>query len=138
VHRNDFKTVARLRVAEARCLLDAGHYAGAYYLCGYAVECALKAVIAKQFRQHSWPDRNLVRDIYTHDTSKLLGLAGLTQDQKQKASADQRFAINWVLVTDWSEQSRYIAAGSARDAADLYKAICERNHGVLPWLRNWW
>jgi HEPN domain-containing protein len=29
-------------------LLEAGLYAGAYYLAGYAVECALKACIAKK------------------------------------------------------------------------------------------
>jgi hypothetical protein len=47
MNRNDFQKISRLRVKEAKALLDNGYPAGAYYLMGYAVECALKACIAK-------------------------------------------------------------------------------------------
>ena len=40
MNRPQFQNVTKLRVKEARVLLDAAQYAGAYYLIGYAVECA--------------------------------------------------------------------------------------------------
>jgi hypothetical protein len=43
--RNDLKELAKLRLAEAETLYHAGYYDGATYLCGYAVEFALKATL---------------------------------------------------------------------------------------------
>ncbi len=40
----DFQSFSRIRVNEAKALLHLKHYSGAYYLAGYAVECALKAL----------------------------------------------------------------------------------------------
>ena len=51
LNRDNLQRVSDLRAEEARLLLDNGHYPGAYYLLGYAVECALKACIAKQVRE---------------------------------------------------------------------------------------
>ncbi len=45
--RNELKELAKLRLAEAEKLCDAGYYDGAAYLCGYAVEFALKARICR-------------------------------------------------------------------------------------------
>jgi len=42
--------VARAREREAKALLAASEWSGAYYLSGYAVECGLKAVLASQFK----------------------------------------------------------------------------------------
>jgi HEPN domain-containing protein len=56
-----------MRAEDARILLAAGRYAAAFYMCGYAVECALKACIAKQTREYEFPDLKQVRDSYTHD-----------------------------------------------------------------------
>jgi hypothetical protein len=47
IYRRDFRTLAELRAEEARVLLRSRRQLGAYYLAGYAVECALKACIAK-------------------------------------------------------------------------------------------
>src|SRR5262249_10273775 len=54
--RADLQQLSRLRRREARVLLDAGHSAGAYYLVGYAVECALKACIARSTRRYDFPE----------------------------------------------------------------------------------
>jgi HEPN domain-containing protein len=48
MNRADFHKLAEIRIKEARVLLDRKCYAGAYYLAGYAVECALKACIARK------------------------------------------------------------------------------------------
>jgi HEPN domain-containing protein len=77
MNRLDFQKLAELRLLEAEVLLDAGKYEGAYYLCGYAVECALKACIAKLTKEHDFPDKATVNDSYTHDLGKLLGVSGL-------------------------------------------------------------
>jgi len=52
--------LAKLRLDEAKLLAREKRFSGAYYLAGYAIECALKALIAAQFRQNEIPDKNLV------------------------------------------------------------------------------
>ena len=46
MNRRDLQELTRIRAVEAGTLLDQGMYDGAYYLSGYAVECALKACIS--------------------------------------------------------------------------------------------
>jgi hypothetical protein len=41
MNRADLQQIAELRLQEARTLLTGGFPDGAYYLAGYAVECAL-------------------------------------------------------------------------------------------------
>ena len=52
-------------------MLKAKQYAGAYYLLGYSVECALKACIAKQTKKHDFPDKEVVKKSYVHNLVKL-------------------------------------------------------------------
>lgn len=68
-----------MRLADTRVLLTNRRYAAAYYLCGYAVECGLKACIARQIRRHEVPPSSrFSSEVYTHDLSRLVTLAGLT------------------------------------------------------------
>jgi HEPN domain-containing protein len=76
--RAHFQRLAELRLAEARILAREGQFSGAYYIAGYAIECALKARIAALFRENEIPDRNLVNRVYTHDLTALLNLSGFT------------------------------------------------------------
>jgi HEPN domain-containing protein len=48
--RRDFQALSATRLREARALLKTGNPEGAYYLAGYAIECALKACVAKKTR----------------------------------------------------------------------------------------
>jgi HEPN domain-containing protein len=138
MHRRDFTDLARVRLTEARALLDAGLYDGAYYLSGYAVECALKACIARRTRLHDFPPKpNAVRDMYTHNLRDLVFQAGL---REELSSAIQRcliFERNWRTVQDWSEESRYVRTPGPA-AWSLYTSIVDRRHGVLRWLRQHW
>jgi HEPN domain-containing protein len=61
MNRNDLRRLARIRLKEARALLEAKCLDGAYYLCGYAVECALKAGIAEVTRRSEFPDLDRVK-----------------------------------------------------------------------------
>lgn len=67
VNRKDLQSLARTRLAEAKILLDAGRSDGAYYLAGYAVECALKACIARGTQRHEFPDKKTVDASHTHN-----------------------------------------------------------------------
>jgi hypothetical protein len=49
--------LAETRRRDAEVLLLSGQYSGAYYLTGYAVECALKAIVASRFVQGAIPPK---------------------------------------------------------------------------------
>lgn len=134
MNRTDLQRLAELRLREADHLLNAELYAGAYYLLGYSVECGLKACIAKQIRQYDFPDRRLINDSYTHNLETLLRLSGLREELR----ADPELDLNWTVVKDWSEQSRYELGISEVRARDLNDAINDAANGVLPWLRTRW
>ena len=46
--------------------------------------------------------------------------------------------LNWAVVKDWNEGSRYILSTSESQARDLYSACTARTHGLLAWLTNYW
>ena len=137
--RTDLRNLSRLRLREARALLLAGLPAGAYYLGGYAVECALKACIARGTRAYDFPEKQRVIDSYTHDLSKLLRTARLQEqiDQAEKGG-NAGLARNWALVKDWKASSRYDDKINLKTARALYKAVSARRTGVLTWLREHW
>jgi HEPN domain-containing protein len=137
MNRGDFQRLTEVRLADAQLLLENGQYDGAYYVAGYAIECALKACIAKQTNQYDFPQLKTVRDSYTHDLSSLLRLAGLERELDLRAAGDLLFAQNWTFLKDWSEESRY-ASSTEANAASLFAAIADSEHGVLPWLRTHW
>jgi HEPN domain-containing protein len=133
VDRSDFQSLANLRHVEAQHLLAAGHYSGAYYLAGYTVECALKACICRRIQPDVWPDRDFSKDIHTHNLANLLRFAGL---QGEVAATSQR-EVNWNVVKDWTERSRYEIKPS-QEAIDLLAAVSDSNEGVLAWLTQRW
>jgi hypothetical protein len=138
VNRTDFQELARVRLDEANALLQAGYFDGAYYLAGYAVECGLKACIAKLTKQFDFPpDRRVIDRVYSHDLDGLLVAARLDGRLEADASADPILAANWSTAKDWSEQSRYTKQ-TREQAESLYNAITDSGHGVLAWLHGHW
>ncbi len=136
IYRRDFKALADLRAEEARVLLAKGKHQGAYYLAGYAVECALKACIAKKTKRFEFPPKHdYVRKLYTHGLNELLNLTGLEAQLKRDMNANKAFRDNWLTVKDWTEESRY--AVSRLPAKDMYNAVTGAN-GVLPWIKLRW
>lgn len=137
MQRKDLQELARIRIREARTLLRAGEYAGAYYLAGLAGECAIKACVAKQTKKHEFPDKARANDAFDHDPVKLAKLAGIYADILRDARLHVSFAKNWTIVKDWKIDSRYDSRARP-DAETLYRAIVTKSHGVLPWLRQRW
>jgi HEPN domain-containing protein len=138
VNHRDFQTLANTRLAEAQLLHEAGFYDGAYYLAGYAVECALKACIARRTRMHDFPPTpNELRGIYTHRLLDLVKSADLAESLADRIRACRLFEGHWDIATQWSEESRYLR-WSTSDADRLLAAISDPQHGVLRWLREHW
>src|SRR3990172_10252014 len=135
MNRTDLQHLTRIRLREARVLLNNRNYEGAYYLLGYAVECAFKACIARQTRRHDFPDKKFVNDIYTHDLNKLLRLSGLEPEHRREIHANPIFELNWTIVKDWSEESRYDAGVNRTKAADFRPAVVSRRNDILPFLQ---
>lgn len=138
MNRRDLQQLSRLREREAGLLLRNGAYPGAYYLMGYAVECALKACIAKRVTRHEFPDKEVVKKSYTHDLQDLLKVSGLELDLQRASSTDPDLATNWNIVKDWSEESRYTHSISEQEARTFHGACTSRRHGVLGWIRKRW
>jgi hypothetical protein len=138
VNRSEFQTLADVRIREAKVLLDAGMWDGAYYLAGYAVECALKACIAKLTKAETFPPKvEEVRNFYTHDLNTLVKAAGLSTARDTEAKTKPQFGKFWTVVLKWNEQARYERKSQA-DADALHKAINDPTDGVLQWVRRHW
>jgi HEPN domain-containing protein len=138
MNRTDFRQIARIRLEEAKILLDNGKFDGAYYLSGYVIECALKACICKKTNRYDFPpDRKSVEECYNHDLERLIGAAELSINLKNEINRNHQFSINWTIVKDWDETSRYEIQTMVK-ARDLYSAITDRRNGVLKWIRQYW
>jgi hypothetical protein len=136
MHKSEFEGIAGVRAFEAKTLLEAGCPSGAMYLCGYAIELALKAVISKGFDANTIPDKKLINSIYVHDLNALVKLAGL-EPALEDAKRSSEFEANWEIVKDWSETKRYEIIGL--DVAQHFlNAAPNETIGVYPWIASKW
>ncbi|MBI3373971.1 MAG: HEPN domain-containing protein [Betaproteobacteria bacterium] len=108
----ELDNIARARIEDAKALLTVGRFDGATYLCGYAIEVALKARICKTL---SWPEFpstggefQAYRSFQTHDLDVLLRLSG--QEGRIKRN---HFAL-WNPVAIWKVESRYNVVGTVQ------------------------
>ncbi len=137
MNRKDLKLLARIRLKDARALLKAGCFDGAYYLAGYVIECALKACIAKKTRRYDFPDKEAAFRAYTHKPATLVKEALLETELVKEEAKDATFRDYWAAVREWTEASRYDLKQEP-DARRLLKAISDPKHGVLRWVRQFW
>lgn len=137
MNRIDFQRLAELRLQESKSLLAARFPDGAYYLAGYAIECALKACIAKRTHEHDFPEKGSHR-WFTHGLEELFAFAELKMDLELTLRANPGMNAKWATVKNWSEESRYETGKTSRDAEDLLAAIEDQPGGLLPWLRQRW
>ena len=138
MNRQELQDISKVRRKEAATLLNAKQYAGAYYLLGYAVECALKSCIAKQTKKYDFPDKVVVKKSYSHNLEQLLKVAGLDYQLKKDMEKNKTLEVNWSIVKDWKETSRYISSVSNAEAKDLYSACTSRTNGMLAWIKKKW
>jgi len=92
-------------------LFDARRYDGAVYLCGYAVEVALKAAICKRLRWSGYPSTKKefqpLQSFRTHSLDNLLKLTSV------EVKIKSRYLAEWSAVVAWEPHARYKPIGAA-------------------------
>jgi HEPN domain-containing protein len=138
LNRTILQTLAENRLEDGRILLENKQWTGAYYLTGLAVECALKACLARAVKEHDYPDKRFVNGMYQHDLQNLVGLdAALLAALQADMALDPKLDANWSTVKDWDDEKRYDIVDE-QEAKGLYEAIVEVGCGVMPWIRGKW
>jgi HEPN domain-containing protein len=137
MNRSDLQKLSNARMREAKILFEAGEYSGAYYLAGYAVECALKSCYAKEVKRHDFPDKSSARRIFIHNLTELVELVHLTKELLAARKANPKFEAGWNVVCKWTEESRY-TIWTRDDAEAILDAIARKKDGVLPWIKRRW
>ncbi len=137
--RTLLRQLAKLRLDEAKLLAREKQFSGAYYIAGYAIECALKASIAALSRENEIPDRNLVNKVYTHDLAALLSLAELEKPLEMERQTDPELNRRWSIIKNWTEQARY-ALWTEEQATAIIDAVNDdgRTGGLFQWLSPRW
>lgn len=112
--RQELKQIARARLKDSEVLLGAQRYDGASYLCGYAVEIALKAKICETLKWKGFPSTNKEFESYhsfrTHSLDVLLSLSGVEEKIKRG------YLTEWSVVADWDPEARYKPVGKVSEA----------------------
>jgi hypothetical protein len=140
MNRAEWQQLARdHRIQDAKSLLAAKRWSGAYYLAGYAVEAGLKACVLAFVERTGviFEDRKYAEKCWTHDLVDLLKLSGLEAALRADGSANPALGNNWLVVSDWSETNRYRFTPHHK-AKKLFQAVTDKANGVLPWIMNRW
>jgi HEPN domain-containing protein len=142
VDRKQFQNLAKARLKDAKALLGRKRWSGAYYLCGYAIECALKACLLRHLGESEavYGDPSYLKrlaDCWTHDLVKLVNLAGLDSEFGIARGANPSLDTFWGVTKDWKETSRYEDKTEV-EAKALYEAISNSPDGVFLWIQLHW
>lgn len=132
ITREELKTSSRAYLRAARVLNRAGNNSAdaAAYLCGYAVEIALKARICRTLGWVNYPISRDYSSFKVHDLGVLLHLSGVEVPIK----TDPALATDWSIVIEWDPQQRYdpIGTRTTAEAGDMIDAT-RRLLGKLLW-----
>jgi hypothetical protein len=139
VNQATLQLMAAERMLDAAALITSGRWSYAYYVAGYAVECALKScVLARMIHTGGvFQDKKFAEWCWTHDFGKLVDLAGLTPELNAQLASGGPFVGYWGRVAQWKETSRYEVKTEA-EARALFEAIDNKPDGVLVWIQNYW
>lgn len=134
ITKKEFEALAIEKLADAELLLKEKRWSSAYYLSGYAVECAFKVCITKAFKAETLPDKNFVNSTYNHDLKKLAEQAKL---QGLINAASPALKLNWTLANVWVPEARYKSYTEAT-ATEIFQAISDKADGVFEWIKAHW
>ena len=96
----DFRKLASQRLRDAKILLRGRRYDGAYYMCGYAVEMALKARICQTLKWTTFGGDH-IKSLKVHDLPFLLKFSGI------EPRITAKYPAEWSKVQDWKVENRY-------------------------------
>ncbi|HYW42024.1 MAG TPA: hypothetical protein VE959_04155 [Bryobacteraceae bacterium] len=122
ISTKEMRAIARARLRDAQVLLRAKRFDGAWYLCGYAIEFALKARICRTLKWPGFPenaqDFKGLQSVKTHDLEILLRFSGIQDRVIAKHLAE------WSVVLDWNPEKRYQTNRlTAQQAANMVKCV---------------
>jgi hypothetical protein len=139
VNQADLQSLAKARILDAEALLDGDRWSFAYYVAGYAVECALKSCLLARMIHTGWvfQEKAKINDCLTHNFGELVSLSGLTDELNAQLESNPAFVGNWGITTQWKVTDRYGTKTEA-EAKALYVAITDEPDGVLKWIMNYW
>lgn len=139
MNRLELRQLSDERIEDANALLAASRWAGAYYLAGYALECALKSCVLAYVERTGiiFEDKKFAEKCWTHDIEILVQQAGLIAERGLAIQANPQLRTNWSIAKDWTESSRY-RLSTEQQAEELFEAISNNSDGVLPWVKNYW
>ena len=136
--RKDFQDLAEERIKDAEALLAAGRFSAARYFAGLAVECALKARIAGQTKEHEFPDKERANKAFTHSLDELLKMAELTPELDSRTAVSRAFQTNWIRIKKWKVEWRYETPVGEAESTEFVESVADATDGILPWLRTHW
>ena len=111
----DLRELAEARLLDANVLFAHGRFDSAYYLCGYAVELALKARICMTLNWEGYPEkRSDFEDFGSFRTHKLTALLTLS-GQEDRITTE--YADDWSSLINWNPEVRYRVMGRVDPAA---------------------
>lgn len=139
MNRADLQQLTEDRTLDAKALLDAQRWSGAYYLAGYAVECAFKACVMANVERTGiiFRDKKFAERCWTHKIDQLVEAADLKIDRDRDAGLNPTLFQNWAIVKAWDEEARYNQWNEI-EARRLYEAVTNNADGVLPWIKIHW
>lgn len=122
ITRTDLRKTAREYLQSAKILQANRKYDVAIYLCGYAVEIALKDRICRTLKWPGFPatsgEFSDYRSFQTHNLETLLHLTTIEDRVKAALGGD------WSTVARWNPEQRYNPRGTytAADTANTVNA----------------
>jgi hypothetical protein len=141
---SDLKENAKARVIDAMVLHNRKRYDGSRYLCGYAIEFALKARICKHLQWSSYPpahppgtptgtppigDSRFLGALRIHHLETLLLLSGIQDKVKNPTNGPY-----WSVVQLWKPEDRYESIGTITEimSAEMIEAAKKLLRVILP------
>jgi HEPN domain-containing protein len=125
ITRTELRKLAKARLKESKTLFDSKQYDTATYLCGYAVELALKARICRTLKWSEFPPNGKefrgFHAFKTHDLDVLLILSGIGE------KITNHYFTEWAIVSKWNPENRYKTIGSEtkQTAINMINAVEE-------------
>ena len=140
--RKTLQHLAKTRLKDAKALLGRKRWSGAFYLCGYVVECALKSCLLRYLGESAalFGDPDYLKKLagcWTHDLTRLVQLAGLEADLGTACGANPALNQFWTTAKLWKESARY-EDKTEIEARTLYEAVSHIPDGVFQWIQSRW
>jgi len=136
VTQDELISSAESKIISAYFLAGGERYDDAIYLCGYAVEFLLKAIVCKSRNLSQYPENE--KNHKTHKTDLLVDLANIRPLLEARILSDADFMLNWSISTVWSPELRYNppAQDAKEQWEEMIEALMHPTKGVVTWLKS--